>query len=269
MTNDKHIVLITGANTGIGYEAVKAFLRSSTPYHIFVGARTVEKGQKAIDTVTQEVPGSSSVLEPVALELASDESIAQAFETINGKVDRIDTLVNNAGAAFDTQNFANDISNSREIFNKAYDVNVTGTHIVTATFVPLLIKSSSPRLIFITSGLSTLTAHSRSFYPPWAPKPEAGWPKPGVIANLGYKSSKTALNMVMLNWHWLLINDGVKTFAISPGFLATNLGGVPEVLKSLGAGDPAIGGEFIRKVTEGERDADAGKVLSKDGTQEW
>ncbi|KAK4071715.1 uncharacterized protein Triagg1_5953 [Trichoderma aggressivum f. europaeum] len=269
MANDKHIVFITGANTGIGYEAVKAFLRSSTPFHIFVGARTVEKGQRAIDIATQEVPGSSNVLEPVAIELASDESIAQAFETISAKVDRIDTLVNNAGAAFDTQSFANDISNSREIFNKAYDVNVTGTHIVTATFVPLLIKSSSPRLIFITSGLSTLTAHSRSFYPPWAPKPEAGWPKPGVIANLGYKSSKTALNMVMLNWHWLLLNDGVKTFAISPGFLATNLGGVPEVLKSLGAGDPAIGGEFIRKVTEGERDADAGKVLSKDGTQEW
>lgn len=269
MANDKHIVLITGANTGIGYETVKAYLRSSTPFHIFVGARTVEKGQKAIATATQEVPGSSSVLEPVAIELASDESIAQAFETINAKVDRIDTLVNNAGAAFDSNNFADDISNSREIFNKAYDVNVTGTHIITATFVPLLIKSSSPRLIFITSGLSTLTAHSKSFYPPWAPQPEAGWPKPGIVATLGYKSSKTALNMVMLNWHWLLLNDGVKTFAISPGFLATNLGGDPEALKAMGAGDPAIGGEFIRDVTEGKRDADAGKVLSKDGTQEW
>lgn len=135
--------------------------------------------------------------------------------------------------------------------------------------MPLLIKSSSPRLIFITSGLSTLTAHSRSFYPAWAPKPQAGWPKQGVIANLGYKSSKAALNMVMLNWHWLLIEDGVKTFCISPGFLATNLGGVPDQLKALGAGPPSIGGEFIRKVTEGERDADAGKVLSKDGVQEW
>jgi NAD(P)-dependent dehydrogenase (short-subunit alcohol dehydrogenase family) len=132
---------------------------------------------------------------------------------------------------------------------------------VTAKFVPLLIKSSSPRLIFITSGLSTLTAHSKSFFPPWAPKPQAGWPKENVAASLGYKSSKTALNMVMLNWHWLLHEDGVKTFCISPGFLATNLGGDPERLKAMGAGEPSIGGQIIRAVTEGERDADAGTVF--------
>ncbi|RFU77989.1 short-chain dehydrogenase [Trichoderma arundinaceum] len=266
---DKHIILITGANTGIGYEAVKALLSSSTPYHIFVGSRTVEKSQNAIAAVTKEVPGSKSTLEPVAIELASDESIAQAYETVKSKVDRIDTLVNNAGAAFDTHSFSDDVSNIRSIFNKSYDVNVTGTHVVTATFAPLLIKSSSPRLLFITSGLSTLIAHSKSFYPPWAQKPQAGWPKEGVSATLGYKSSKTALNMLMLNWHWLLLEDGVKTFAISPGFLATNLGGDPERLKAMGAGDPSVGGEFIRRVADGERDADAGKVVTQDGTQDW
>ncbi|PTB65775.1 NAD(P)-binding protein [Trichoderma citrinoviride] len=266
---DKQILLITGANTGIGYEAVKALLRSSKPYRIFVGSRTLEKSQNAIDALVKEFPSSQSTLEPVAIELESDESIAKAFEVVSGKVDHIDTLINNAGAAFDTPDFASDLANARTIFNKAFDVNVTGTHIVTATFAPLLIKSASPRLLFLTSGLSTLEAHSRSFYPDWAPKPQAGWPKRGVIANLGYKSSKTALNMVMLNWHWLLKEDGVRTFCISPGFLATGLGGAPEMLKAMGAGDPAIGGEFIRRVAEGERDADAGKVVTNHGTQPW
>ncbi|KAH6609122.1 hypothetical protein Trco_002468 [Trichoderma cornu-damae] len=267
---DKHIVFITGANTGIGYEAVKAFMRSPKPYHILVGSRTLGKSRNAIAAATGEVTGSSSTLEPVAVELASDESIDEAFEAVKSKVDRIDTLINNAGAAYDSYDFSQDVPNIRSIFNKAYDVNVTGTHVLTAKFVPLLIKSSSPRLLFITSGLSNITAHSKAFQPAWAPKPRAGWPKEKLIVSLGYRSSKVALNMVMVSWHWLLLEDGVKTFCISPGFLATNLGGVsPEQLKAMGAGDPWIGGEIIRKVTEGERDADAGRVINQNGIQDW
>jgi NAD(P)-dependent dehydrogenase (short-subunit alcohol dehydrogenase family) len=41
-----------------------------------------------------------------------------------------------------------------------------------------------------------------------------------------YRSSKTGLNMLMREWAKILKNDGVKVFAISPGFLATGLAGV-------------------------------------------
>lgn len=75
--------------------------------------------------------------------------------------------------------------------------------------------------------------------------------------------------MVMLGWHWILQNDGVKTWCISPGFLATGLGGDAELLKKMGAGDPSIGGQFIKDVIEGQRDADVGKVINRAGIQPW
>ena len=74
--------------------------------------------------------------------------------------------------------------------------------------------------------------------------------------------------MMMLDWKKMLEVDGVKVFGISPGFLATNLGGMgPEFLKKMGAGDPTIGGVLIKDVVEGKKDENAGKVINKDGVQ--
>jgi NAD(P)-dependent dehydrogenase (short-subunit alcohol dehydrogenase family) len=153
----------------------------------------------------------------------------------------------------------------REAWNQMYDTNVTGAHIMTSTFAPMLLKSSDPRLLFLASGLSQFESLNKSYYP--GPTPKAGWPKVGVLSPTGYRTSKAALNMVMLNWHWMLKEDGVKTACVSPGWLATNLGGNPERLKALGAGDPVIGGALVRQVVEGERDEDVGMVVAALGIQ--
>lgn len=82
-----------------------------------------------------------------------------------------------------------------------------------------------------------------------------------------YRSSKAALNMMMLSWHWELQPDGVKVWCVSPGFLATNLGGDQKALKDRGAGDPSIGGRLVASVVEGARDAEVGKVVAGSGVQ--
>ena len=76
--------------------------------------------------------------------------------------------------------------------------------------------------------------------------------------------------MLMLSWVNMLHVDGVKVFGVSPGFLATGLGGMgPDFLKKMGANDASIGGEFIRDVVEGKRDNDAGKAIDRNGVQPW
>lgn len=75
--------------------------------------------------------------------------------------------------------------------------------------------------------------------------------------------------MVMREWSRLLKEDGVKVVGISPGMLATGLGGNPEALKAAGALDPRIGADFICDVVEGARDFDLGKVIRRDMVQPW
>jgi NAD(P)-dependent dehydrogenase (short-subunit alcohol dehydrogenase family) len=162
-------------------------------------------------------------------------------------------------------------SGIRAAWNKSYSLNVTSTQVMTHTFAPLLIASPNPRLLFVTSGLSSLENRSGGFDSKlMSLAPPKGWPKPPSPSQIAYRSSKTALNMVMLDWKRMLEVDGVKVFGISPGFLATNLGGMgPEFLKKMGAGDTSVGGLFIKDVVEGKRDQDAGKAINKDGVQPW
>lgn len=261
------IVLITGASTGIGFETVKSLLRSNNRYHILLTARDLGKARDAVKEATTAVESNTTV-EPLEIDVESDESISSAFELVASRHTRIDCVVNNAGAQFD-QHIQDGQMTAREAFTKAYNVNVTGSHILTSTFLPLLLKSEDPRLLFITSGLSSLEiAADPNHYSHKVPP--AGLPK--AVAVSSYKSTKVALNMIMLEWAKILKNDGVKVFAIAPGFLATGLmvGGI-EQMKKVGAGDASVGGDVIRGVIEGKRDADAGKVVREYDTpvQPW
>ncbi|KAF7518901.1 hypothetical protein G7054_g13290 [Neopestalotiopsis clavispora] len=215
---DRRIVLITGGNTGIGYEAVKAFLQSDKSYHVLMGSRSIDKAMAAIEQLKSEVPETANTVDVVQIDIASDQSIEKAFDYIKTTFNRIDALVNNA----------------------------------------------DPRLLFVTSGLSSLQQTSNKFYPTPNP-PKAGWPKSLDFDTMAYRSSKTALNMMMVNWAWRLTEDGVKTWCVSPGFLATGLGNEPELLRSRGAGHPSVGGVFIKNVVEGLRDEDVGKVVHSSG----
>lgn len=261
-------ILLTGANAGLGLEIVKALCASAHQYQIIMAARSISKASTAIDEMQKLHPKSHTKLVPLALDIESDESITAAASYVEQKHGVLDVLINNAGASFE-QPIAQGASNMtlREAMNKNWDVNVTGTHLLTQAMVPYLLKSSRPYLLFMTSGTCSLTeTESEDMWFNKSPPP--GAPKvPGI---LGYRSCKTGLNMVMRDWHRVLKNDGVFVWAISPGFLATGLGGVgAEKLKAMGALDPSVGGEFVKDVVEGKREHDAGKAIRKDSVQAW
>ncbi|KAH8750847.1 hypothetical protein F5883DRAFT_608702 [Diaporthe sp. PMI_573] len=278
MASDKKIILVTGANTGLGYEVVKALYATDVPYELVIGTRSLHKGEEAIATLKTEVPSSPSTLSTLQVDLASDASLEAAVKTLTDKYGRIDALINNGGASFDGHLRDGKMS-IREAFNTSWDTNVSGTHVLTSLAVPLLLKSSDPRLMFVTSGTSSISETEPENWGSWRTlmlsrinaSPDKGWPKGGELNPItSYRSTKAGLNMLMREWVRILKNDGVKVWAISPGFLATGLGGVgKDQLLKMGALEPYVGGEFIRNVVQGNRDQDTGKVIRSNTIQSW
>jgi NAD(P)-dependent dehydrogenase (short-subunit alcohol dehydrogenase family) len=91
------VVIVTGANSGIGYETAKALLQASKPYHILLGSRSREKAETAIASLHKECPGATNKVDPLPVDLNSDQSIEQAFEQVKANPGRVDALINNAG----------------------------------------------------------------------------------------------------------------------------------------------------------------------------
>ena len=102
------------------------------------------------------------------------------------------------GAQFDQQFLAGNLT-MRQAWNASWDINTVGTQIMTATFVPLLLKSNDPRLLFLTSGTSTLKG-TENLELPFNKVPVGGWPKKTLTAQNNipaYRSSKCGMNMMM------------------------------------------------------------------------
>jgi NAD(P)-dependent dehydrogenase (short-subunit alcohol dehydrogenase family) len=88
---------VTGANSGIDYETVKAFLQSPNPYHVYLGSRSRENGRKAVQKIQGETSSGTNTVEMLQIDLSSDESIEEAFDVVKKGPGRLDVLINNAG----------------------------------------------------------------------------------------------------------------------------------------------------------------------------
>ncbi|TVY84110.1 Short-chain dehydrogenase/reductase tropE [Lachnellula suecica] len=207
MDSNKTVVLITGANGGIGYETALLLATSATSFHVIVGARSAEKGEKAVSDIKSQSP--KGTLSHVQLDVTDSNSIKNAVSTVEKDFGRIDVLINNAGI----------ISHATALIDQlreTFETNTFGPAIVTEAFTPLLLKSKSPKLIYVSSNLGSITWRSDPTNPYYA------LPAPA------YRMSKAALNMLLACDYATLGSKGVKAWAYCPGYVVTNLSGTGE-----------------------------------------
>lgn len=91
------ILLITGANTGLGFETVRSLCQSSKAYTILLGGRSLEKARAAVESVRAEFPQSASTVQAIQIDIEDDDSISKAHEQVEQQHGRLDILINNAG----------------------------------------------------------------------------------------------------------------------------------------------------------------------------
>lgn len=172
-------VLVTGANTGLGKAIVQSLLQSEREYYIFLASRTLFKGEQGLTSLDGYASKSKSKVKVVQLDITDDDSIASCFKAIAAEIVVLDVLVNNAGGGFD-RDYLQGTMTRREAMDRTFSLNATSTHLVTEAFMPLIVKSKDAKMIWITSGTSSITEATQGA-PHSAIRPAAGWPKVGSL----------------------------------------------------------------------------------------
>lgn len=155
--SSKTLILITGANQGLGYYAAQQ-LASQGTYHVLLGSRDFSKAEKAIQTLTSDttLKVSSDDLTPIQIDINDDASIAAAAKTIDDKYHKLDILLNNAAIAIsDDEAYKAGGSTLRDFYRQHYETNVFGTIATAEAFIPLLRKGEK-RLAFTSSSVGSL-----------------------------------------------------------------------------------------------------------------
>jgi NAD(P)-dependent dehydrogenase (short-subunit alcohol dehydrogenase family) len=141
---------------------------------------------------------------------------------VEDSVGRLDVLVNNAGIIGP---LVGPMETGAAEMLECFDANVFGPVRVTRAFVPLLRRSTAPRIVMVSSGMGSLAVTT---------DPER---LESTLVGLAYPSSKSALNMLTTMYAKAL--PGFRVNAVDPGYTATDLNG-HRGLQSVQEGSDAI-----------------------------
>ncbi len=131
------IAIITGANSGLGFEATKALAEKNAL--VIMACRNKEKAEQAKQKILEHNPNAR--LETIPLDLASLESIKQFAETFKANHEKLDYLFNNAGVMFPP------LTRTKDGFELTFGVNHLGHFALTAHLMPVLLQTPRSRII--------------------------------------------------------------------------------------------------------------------------
>ena len=200
--NDK-VVLITGANSGIGRAASLALAKRGA--RVVMVARNQARGEAARAEIVKE-SGITSV-DLLLADLSSLESVRQLSREFQSRYSRLDVLVNNAGL------FNQRRTSTVDGYENTFETNYLSSFLLTNLLLDLL-KRSAPSRIINVSSVGHYNGHI-NFEDLNLEKDYGGWK--------AYGQSKLALVLFTHQLAKKLVGTGVTVNALHPGTVATHI----------------------------------------------
>lgn len=200
---DNRIAIITGGNNGIGLASAKNLVQQG--FSLILACRRTEAGEQAATTIREETPGAK--VEVLQLDLASQESIRQASQSLLDREQPIDVLLNNAGLYSATWQATADG------YELQWGVNHLGHFLWTLLLLPLLRKANDPRVINVAS--KAYLAGKMTY-------DDLAQPTRSYNGLRSYSRSKLA--NVLFTAELARRHPDIETYALHPGVVATGIG---------------------------------------------
>ncbi len=192
------VVIITGANKGIGKEAAKQIAKLGAK--VYMACRSLDSANQAREEIVNETGNQNVFVRH--LDLSSVDSIIDFVEQFKKEESKLDVLINNAGLWTKTKKLT-DIN-----VEQTFAVNVLGHQLLTQLLLDELKTASPSRIINIAS-----------HYADGLDIEDINFNKRNYNETLAYKQTKQANRMLTREWARRLEKDNISVYSMTPGFI--------------------------------------------------
>jgi NAD(P)-dependent dehydrogenase (short-subunit alcohol dehydrogenase family) len=235
--------LVTGANKGIGLAIARGLAKAGLL--VWMGARDRARGEAAV----KQLQAEGLAVRFLEIDVADEDSVRRAAETVASETGVLHVLVNNAGVILDR---TRPPSQARmEDIKATFEVNLYGPIRVTQAFLPFLKAGGDGRIVNMGSGVGSLALVT---------DPTSTY---SSVNFLDYSTSKVALSAVTVAFAKELEPLGIKVNIVEPGNVQTDLN------DNTGSLTPEEGAETAIRLALIGKDGPTGGFFGSHGRQPW
>ena len=249
------VAIVTGANSGIGFEAGKALALNGAT--VVVACRSKTRGKRAVEAILESAPDAATEL--MVLDLASLASVGEFAAAAVDRLDQLDLLINNAGVMMPRQR-----QETADGFELQIGTNHLGHFALTVQLLELLVATEGSRVVNVSSSAQNLGKLDLE---------DLQWQKRAFDRMGSYGASKIANMLFTLELQRRFEAAAVSTIAVAchPGWTSTNLQKTSPLIRLL---NPLFGmqpwqGALPTLYAAVSADAVGGGYYGPDGLANW